>query len=42
VERRKTSGIFNYIWISLRTGMMEVVLPPRLLDQMKKKQKKKG
>jgi hypothetical protein len=42
VERRKTSGIFNYIWISLRTGMMEVVLPPRLLDQMKKKKKKKG
>jgi hypothetical protein len=42
VERRKTSGIFNYIWISLRTGMMEVVLPPRLLNEMKKKQKKKG
>lgn len=41
VARRKTSGIFNYIWISLRTGMMEVVLPPQLLDQMKK-QKKKG
>ena len=41
VERPKDAGVFKYIWISLRTGMMEVVLPPALLKQMKKQQEKK-
>jgi len=41
VEKPADAGVFKYIWISLRTGMMEVVLPGVLLKQLKKKQAKK-
>jgi hypothetical protein len=42
VERPVDAGLFKYIWISLRTGIMEVVLPPALLKQIKKQQAKKS
>lgn len=42
VEKPVDAGVFKYIWISLRTGMMEVLLPDMLLKQMKKQQAKKG
>lgn len=41
VERPMDAGLFKYIWISLRTGMMEVVLPKAVLNQLKKQQAKK-
>ena len=40
VERPVDAGVFKYIWISLREGMMDVVLPPALLKQMKKGKRK--
>jgi hypothetical protein len=42
VEKPVDAGVFKYIWISLRTGMMEVLLPDMLLKRMKKQQEKKG
>jgi hypothetical protein len=42
VDRPIDAGLFKYIWISLRTGIMEVVLPPALLKQLKKQQAKKN
>lgn len=42
VQRPIDAGLFKYIWISLRTGIMEVVLPPALLNQLKKQQAKKA
>lgn len=43
VEKPVNAGVFKYIWLSLRTGMMEVLLPGVLLKQLKKQQaKKKG
>ncbi|MCC7501515.1 MAG: hypothetical protein IT229_03235 [Flavobacteriales bacterium] len=38
VKRPVDAGVFKYIWISLREGMLEVVLPPALLKQMRKQQ----
>ncbi|MBL7982547.1 MAG: hypothetical protein JNL52_12145 [Flavobacteriales bacterium] len=42
VEKPMNAGVFKYIWISLRTGMIEVMLPQLLLKQMHKQQEKKG
>ncbi|MBL7964121.1 MAG: hypothetical protein JNM31_09805 [Flavobacteriales bacterium] len=41
VERRQEAGIFNYLWLGLREGMMDVMLPKSLLEQMNKKKNKK-
>lgn len=41
VDRPVDAGVFKYIWISLREGMMDVVLPPALLKQMKKQKGKR-
>ena len=41
VMRLKDSGLFKYIWISLRDGMKEVVLPKIILDQLKAHERKK-
>lgn len=45
VERRQEASVFNYIWLCLREGMLDVMLPPVLLDKIHKMQdekKKKG
>ncbi len=42
VQKPENAGVFKYIWISLREGMMEVVLPEVLLKQMRKQQAKKA
>ncbi len=42
VDRPMDAGFFKYIWIGLRTGIMEVVLPSALLNQLKKQQAKKN
>lgn len=44
VERRQEASVFNYIWLCLREGMLDVMLPPVLLDRIHKMQdeKKKG
>ena len=42
VQKPENAGVFKYIWIGLRTGMMEVLLPQALLKQMQKQQAKKA
>lgn len=41
VQKPENAGVFKYLWISLRTGMMEVMLPQVLLKQMQKQQERK-
>jgi hypothetical protein len=41
VQKPENAGVFKYLWISLRTGMMEVMLPQALLKQMQKQQERK-
>lgn len=36
VERPATRSVFNYLWLGLREGMMQVMLPPLVLRQMEK------
>jgi hypothetical protein len=38
VKRRQQASVFNYIWLCLREGMMDVMLPPKVLDQLHKMQ----
>lgn len=41
-DRPMDAGFFKYIWVSLRTGIMEVVLPPAVMNQLKKQQARTG
>lgn len=38
VKRRQQASVFNYIWLCLREGMMDVMLPPKVLEQLHKMQ----
>ena len=38
VARRQEASVFNYLWLCLREGMMEVMLPRKVLDQLHKMQ----
>lgn len=37
VERHTGKGVFNYLWLGMRAGMLEVMLPPHVLKRMKKR-----
>lgn len=41
VDKPIEAGVFKYIWISLREGMLEVVLPPMMQKQLHKHQARK-
>jgi len=36
VLRNRDKGIFNYLWVGMREGMMDVMLPPVLMKQIRK------
>lgn len=38
--RDREKGIFNYLWRGMREGMMDVMLPPMLMTQIRKNQEK--
>jgi hypothetical protein len=40
VDRRQETSVFNYLWLGLREGMMDVMLPPAVLKKLKKQQRK--
>ena len=41
VARQQESGVFNYLWIALREGMMDVMLPPMVTQKIRKMQAEK-
>lgn len=36
VDRNRDKGVFNYLWSGLREGMLEVMLPPWVLQRLRK------
>lgn len=38
--RDREKGIFNYLWRGMREGMLDVMLPPMLMTQIRKNQEK--
>lgn len=40
VERNRDKSVFNFLWIGLREGMMDVMLPPLVLKGIKKQRTK--
>lgn len=35
VDRRQETSVFNYLWISLREGMLDVLLPTAVLERLR-------
>jgi hypothetical protein len=42
VERSRNKGVFNFIWLGLREGMMDVMLPPAVMERVQKKRDRKA
>jgi|GEM_PF-2679445 len=40
VQRNRDKGIFNFLWVGMREGMMDVMLPTLLTKQIKKQRDK--
>jgi hypothetical protein len=39
-QRDREKGIFNFLWRGMREGMMDVMLPPLLMKQIRKSRDK--
>lgn len=42
VERKQDRSVFNYLWLAVKAGCMDVVLPTSVTKGMERMQKKKG
>ncbi len=40
VDRNRNKSVFNFLWLGMREGMMDVMLPPVLTKEIKKKRAK--
>jgi hypothetical protein len=42
VERSRNKGVFNFIWLGVREGMLDVMLPPAVMERIQKKRDRKA